>query len=472
MAAASQMAPATRQNPLRPAGERPAGGPTLTALRAALRTAFAAPFIRRSWTQALYCLLAPLLALLTLGVVYAFVALGGLVGLRGAENAAPVVFFIAILALAMLATRMARAAGALHRGLAALLGERVPPPPRVRSGRGVGRWLAAGFADGYGWRCSGYLLLRIPLAAAEWYAAAYWVTGLVNLGMPIWFALFGNHPGDPLAAVPVLTPYSARPLLHVTDLAGALLAGAVGAATLFAAPWVTRAVVSADRSLIRSLLGPGKLAQRVRDLEATRALAVEDSAVLLRRVERDLHDGAQIHLATLAMDLGMAKEKLSADNVDVATVRDLVEAAHRRAKDALGELRDLVRGIHPPVLDNGLDDALASLAATSPIPVTVTTDIQVRPTPAIETIAYFCVAELLANAAKHSRANTIDIVAADREGTLVVSVADDGVGRADPARGTGLAGLAQRVRTVDGWIDVDSPPGGPTRITAVLPLRA
>jgi signal transduction histidine kinase len=458
----------------RPAGEGPGGAAVLTALPAAVRAAFRALFTPRSWKEALYCLFAPVLGLLTLAVLYAFIALGGLVGLWGAEPAAPVVFFVAIATLAVLATRMARAGGALHRGLAAgLLGERIPPPPPMRSGHGVGHWLAAGFADGYGWRCSGYLLLKVPLAAVEWYAASYWVTALFNLSMPLWFGLFRNHPPDaPLAALPILTPYSTHPVLHVTDLAGALLATAVGAAALLAAPWVTRAVVWADRSLIRSLLGPGKLAERVRDLEATRALAVEDSAALLRRVERDLHDGAQIRLTILGMHLGMAKEELSADTVDVAAVRDLVEAAHRGVKDALGELRDLVRGIHPPVLDKGLDDALASLAARSPIPVALTSDIQARPTPAIETIAYFCVAELLANAAKHSHANTIDVVAADREGTLVVSVTDDGVGGADPSRGSGLAGLAQRVRTVDGWIDIDSPHGGPTRITAVLPLHA
>jgi len=456
------------------AGETPVGGAAPTALRAAVRHVLWAPFTPRSWAQTLYLLLAPMLGLLTLGVLYAFIALGGLVALMGGENAAPAVFFAAILTLAVLATRMARAGGALHRGLAArLLGERVPPPPPVRSGRGVGRWLAAGFADGYGWRCSGYLLLKIPLAAVEWYAASYWVTGLFNLSMPLWFGLFSNHPPDAsLAAVPVLTPYSAQPFLHVTELAGALLASAVGAATLLAAPWVTKAVVWADRSLIGSLLGPGKLAERVRDLEATRALAVEDSAALLRRVERDLHDGAQIHLATLAMKLGMAKEKLSADTVDVAVVRDLVEAAHRGVKDALGELRDLVRGIHPPVLDSGLGDALASLAATGPIPATLTSDIRVRPSPGIETIAYFCVAELLANAAKHSHANRIDVVAADREGMLVVSVTDDGVGGADLSRGSGLVGLSERVRTVDGYLDIDSPPGGPTRITIVLPLQA
>jgi signal transduction histidine kinase len=233
-------------------------------------------------------------------------------------------------------------------------------------------------------------------------------------------------------------------------------------------------MVSADRWLLRGLLGPGRLAQRVRDLEQTRALAVDDAAARLRRVERDLHDGAQIRLTTLAMHLGMAKEKLGdeGDPLDVRRARELVDAAHRGAKDALVELRDLARGIHPPVLDTGLADALATLAAGSAIPVELICDLPQRPTPAIETIAYFCAAELLANAAKHSHANKVKIQAAERGGAFLLRVSDDGTGGADPAGGSGLSGLAQRVRTVDGRMEIASPPGGPTKITLELPLRA
>jgi signal transduction histidine kinase len=225
---------------------------------------------------------------------------------------------------------------------------------------------------------------------------------------------------------------------------------------------------------MRGLLGPGRLAQRVADREATRARAVDDSAALLRRLERDLHDGTQIRLATLAMNLGMAREKLGADGapLDLTQARELVDLAHQASKEALVELRDLARGIHPPVLDNGLADALATLAASSAIPVELVTDIPARPTPAIETIAYFCAAELLANAAKHSYANRITVHAVERAGTLTVEVTDDGTGGAAPAPGGGLAGLAQRVSTVDGRLDIASPPGGPTRITVELPLRA
>jgi signal transduction histidine kinase len=243
---------------------------------------------------------------------------------------------------------------------------------------------------------------------------------------------------------------------------------------LLAAPWVTRAATSADAWLIHGLLGPGRMAQRVHDLELSRALAVDDSAALLRRLERNLHDGAQIRLATLAMNLGMAREKLGdgGEVPDAAAARELVDAALRGAKEALGELRNLARGIHPPVLDNGLSDALASLAAGSAIPVELEVSIRVRPTPAIETIAYFCAAELLANATKHSFADKITIRAASQRNVLLLSVADDGTGGADPARGTGLSGLAQRVALVDGRLTIASPPGGPTKITVELPLGA
>jgi signal transduction histidine kinase len=188
-------------------------------------------------------------------------------------------------------------------------------------------------------------------------------------------------------------------------------------------------------------------------------------------VERDLHDGAQMRLAALAMNLGMAREKLDAD--DDSTVRELIDAAHRNAVDALADLRDLARGIHPPALDNGLPSALATLAASSAIPASVTADIATRPAPAIETIAYFCAAELIANATKHSYANQITInIFTERTGVLRLEVTDDGIGGADASRGSGLTGLAQRVSTVDGHLEVSSPPGGPTTVTVKLPLNA
>jgi signal transduction histidine kinase len=241
---------------------------------------------------------------------------------------------------------------------------------------------------------------------------------------------------------------------------------------ILVAPWIARGVNAAERAFLRAMLGPGRLAQRVRDLEETRAAAVDDTAALLRRLERDLHDGAQVRLAALALNLGRAKEKLDGDAADLVRARELVDAAHTSAKDALVELRDLARGIHPPALDAGLADALATLASTSAVPVRLEVDVAVRPSAAIETIAYFCAAELIANAAKHSHASSMTVHIGQSRGVLTMTVTDDGIGGADPARGTGLAGLAQRVRTVDGRLDVVSPPGGPTRIAVVLPMRA
>ena len=451
---------------------------TATPPRGRQPAALRAPFTRRARLELLFCLAAIPLGFCLLLVPYwvagPALAVALLAPAYDSTWVAAAAAIPAILLLVVLATRIARRLGVVHRRLAArLLGEPVPPPPPLRPGRGVAGRLAAGLGDGPGWRAVAYQLLKLPLAVVEAYAAFLWVAGLANLSYPFWWGLFRNHPpGVTLDPVPAALPFPGR-LFPVATFAGTFAAFAAGAAMVLAAPWVTGAVVSADRRLLRRLLGPGRLAQRVRDLEQTRALAVDDAAARLRQVERDLHDGAQIRLATMAMQLGMAREKLDDEgDPEVRQARELVDEAHRAAKDALAELRDLVRGIHPPVLDNGLADALATLAAGGGIPVQLTCDLQRRPTPAIETIAYFCAAELLANAAKHSHATRVTVQVAERDGELVLAVGDDGAGGADPAAGSGLAGLAQRVRTVDGRLEVASPPGGPTTVTAVLPLRA
>jgi signal transduction histidine kinase len=379
---------------------------------------------------------------------------------------------VVLVVLVTLVPWAARWFGAVHRGLVArLLGERIAAPP-PRRGHGPAGWLTATLRDGPGWRAAAYVLVKLPVTAAELYAAFLAGAGLANLTYPFWWPLFRNHPpGVRLGPVDALTPFGA---LRIATFPGTFAALAAGAAMLLAAPWLARAACAADRWLIRGMLGPGRLAQRVADLEQARALAVDDSAALLRRLERDLHDGAQVRLATLAMHLGMAKEKLGENGAvpDAAAVRELIDVAHQGAKDALTELRGLARGLHPAALDNGLADALATLAAGSAIPVDLQVRVPVRPTAAIETIAYFCAAELLANAAKHSSATRVEIHVTGQADTLRLEVGDDGTGGADPARGSGLAGLAQRVAVVDGRLSVSSPPGGPTRITAELPLRA
>jgi signal transduction histidine kinase len=338
------------------------------------------------------------------------------------------------------------------------------PPPRAARG------LKVLVADAPGWRAVGYALLKVPLAVPAAYGALCYVFGFANLSYPVWWHLFRNHPpGTRLGPVWALTPLGT---IGVRTFAGSFAVAGAGAAMLLVAPWLLRAACALDRAAMHRLLGPGRLAERVRELRASRARAIDDAAAMMRRLERDLHDGAQIRLATLAMQLGMASEKLGAVGPppDLDQARDLVALAHSNAKDALSELRTLVRGIHPPVLDNGLADALDTLAATAAVPVGLDTDLPVRPAPAIETIAYFCVAELLANAAKHSRAHQVRITVTGRGDRVRLVVADDGVGGADPA-GPGLSGLARRLAVVDGVLRVHSPAGGPTRVEVDLPMQ-
>ena len=217
--------------------------------------------------------------------------------------------------------------------------------------------------------------------------------------------------------------------------------------------------------------------QRVRELEQSRDHVVDDAAARLRRIERDLHDGPQAQLVAVAMKLGLAQEKLAAavtgtGPTDLARTLELVEAAHRGAKEAIVELRELARGIHPSVLDQGLGTALTTLAARSGIPVELVTDLPERPSAAIETIAYFCAAELLANVAKHSGAQRTTLEVVNEAGRLRMRVSDDGCGGARVEARGGLAGLAERVRTVDGRLQLTSPRYGPTVVTVELPSRA
>jgi signal transduction histidine kinase len=212
-------------------------------------------------------------------------------------------------------------------------------------------------------------------------------------------------------------------------------------------------------------------AERERELTQRRARVVDEAEARLRGIERDLHDGAQVRLAALAMTLGEIKENLE-HAADPERTISLAAAAHRNAKETLAELRDLAKGIHPAVLDRGLPAALAVLAEASAVPVALTVGLGGRPSPAIEAIAYFCAAELLANVAKHSGASRADISVSDETGRLVVSVTDDGAGQARPKPGGGLAGLVERVQTVDGLLSLDSPPGGPTTMTIELPVHA
>jgi signal transduction histidine kinase len=235
-------------------------------------------------------------------------------------------------------------------------------------------------------------------------------------------------------------------------------------------PFVVRGLANADRAMVRGLLSPSdELERRIAELESDRGVVIDTAAADLRKIERDLHDGAQARLVALAMGLGLAKEKLLEDP-DAAAV--MVDEAHGEVKLALQELRDLARGIHPAVLtDRGLDAALSAISSRCTVPVKVTVDLGERPAQAIEGIAYFTVSELLQNVSKHSGAHTAAVDVWRTEDRLLIQVQDDGQGGARLDGGTGMSGLAERLGAVDGLFVLDSPVGGPTVVTAELPWR-
>ena len=369
----------------------------------------------------------------------------------------------------------ARGFGVLYRGLVLrLFGERLEPPAE-RTERGALAWRRFMLsADGGGWMEVAFLSMRVPVALLNLIVGVgLWVYGLLWVFWPLlrnWDDLYSRQPDG-----------TVRRGMHIfgfwfDTLQRSFLLTVLGLLTVALAAWVARKLVALDLRFYRAVLGSGRMAARVRELERTRSYAVDDSAATLRRIERDLHDGAQARLVALGMQLVMLKDSLGGEGADdprLESSRGLIDQAQVTAKTAIAELRDLVRGIHPPTLDQGLETALRTLTANGPIPTELTVRVpEPRPAAAIETMAYFCAAELLTNAAKHGQA-TRAIVTIEADGRhLVLSVADDGRGGARTRPGGGLAGLADRVGTVDGTVEVDSPEGGPTVVTVALPMRA
>ena len=253
---------------------------------------------------------------------------------------------------------------------------------------------------------------------------------------------------------------------RVDTLPESLACLVAGLLVLLVLPWVIGLLAAVHAWTVRSLLGP-RQSERVEQLTRQRTEAVDAAVAERRRIERDLHDGAQQRLTALAMGLGRARAKLDSDP---EAARELVEQAHEDAKQALAELRNLARGIHPAILtDRGLDAALSHLAARSPVPVEISVEIADRPSPAVESPAYFVVAAALTNAAKHSAARSIRARVWRFDATLLVEVVDDGVGGAAIEPGGGLEGLTTRVATIDGTLSISSPAGGPTVVRAELP---
>lgn len=345
-----------------------------------------------------------------------------------------------------------------HR-IVALTGRRVDPPPR----RVQPLWRRL-FLDQHSWRSTAYLALH-----AMWGTVVGWLTlaVLAQALLLIFVPLLGSRIPDSGISI-----FGVFRIDGITELA---VAWTIALVTLVVMPLVAHLLTSVDVMFARWLLGRDErkvvehLTARVDTLTDSRREAVDSVEAERRRIERDLHDGPQQRMVSIAMTLGMAKEAIHRDPEGAA---QLVDEAHRSAKEAIVEMRHVARGIVPPILaDRGLEAALPALAARSAVPVRVEVRDVGRLDPTTEAIAYFVVSEALTNVAKHSGATGGSVVVTSDDERLTAVVTDDGRGGADPARGTGLTGLRQRVTAVDGTLEVTSPDGGPTTLTATLPLR-
>jgi signal transduction histidine kinase len=294
----------------------------------------------------------------------------------------------------------------------------------------------------------GLALLLVPLTLVGVGLVAFIIPALRSVGLL-----------HDLAVPPPAFPGNSQSVIFLIGLGFVALG-------LWSAPWLLRGYAG----LARVVLAPSEqtaLELRVMHLAQTRRETLDTGAAELRRIERDLHDGAQARLVAMGLTLDAAGRLI---DTDPAAARALLIEARDASARALAELRDLVRGIHPPVLaDRGVAEAVRALALDSPIRVTVTGSLPGRPPAPVESAAYFAVSELLANVAKHSgvRAAEVDLRYAAR--ALRISVCDNGIGGADPARGTGLRGIERRLAAFDGVLVVTSPAGGPTAVTMELP---
>ncbi|WP_275005366.1 sensor histidine kinase [Promicromonospora iranensis] len=374
----------------------------------------------------------------------------------------------------------ARGWAAAYRGLARdLLDVDVAAPaPYVRP-RGFWRTVGSMLGDAAGWRALLFMFVALPLSILSFAVSVTFLgTGLGGLTYWFWYRFLPPQLGSD-GELHRGAQFGQSYFLDTPPrLALAALAGLV---VVLCWPWITRMFTMLFRALTRGLLSPTRASLRVAELERSRTGTVDDADARLRSIERDLHDGTQARLVAVAMQLGEAREHL-VDGGDVEQAAELVDTAHSSTKEALTELRELARGIHPPALDSGLTVALETLAARSALPVTVDVEPAVeadgRLAPALESIAYFTVAELVTNAAKHARATGVYVLVEPLGGTngaVRIRVRDDGRGGAAvvPPDGSGLrsglAGLAERVRSVDGTFDLSSPAGGPTVVTVTLP---
>jgi signal transduction histidine kinase len=417
----------------------------------------AAPWSRRTWLAVAHLITGGLLWVVPAGLVLIPAGVnaakhGPLVGPRidGSEKPARVLAAAVLLPLALLVLLplTSRFTAWQRARFHAILGEDLVPFASRRPDRSRWRWLTSEAVALRTWRQVCYHVLCGALTAAA--AIAVIVGVLLGMGLVVASILNGKlHAG---ARIPIAV---------------------LGAAVVVAASWLARGAASLDLALARALLQPSDaeaLARRVESLSASRAGAIDAADAERRRIERDLHDGTQQRLVSLAMNLGMTRAAVRDADPEI---RQAVADAHDQAKQALAELRDFIRGLHPAILDElGLDAALSGIAARSPVPVRLKADLHDRPPAAIEAVAYFVVSEALTNVARHAAATRADVVVRQQPGSLFLSVTDDGRGGADPLRGTGLRGLQQRVDSVDGTLRLASPAGGPTSIRVTLPCAS
>jgi signal transduction histidine kinase len=337
--------------------------------------------------------------------------------------------------------------------------------PRAPYGTWLRTWAEAEFLDGNRWRDVVYVLVLFPLGILEFVVAmAFWLTAFALLAAPLVDRIIRTVGSPELVA---RVPESAPGVL--------LLAFLVGLVLVPVASVVSRGLMILHRAVVQGLLcvdPTAALRQDVERLRDSRSAALELEASELRRIERDLHDGAQQRLVSLAIDLGRAEDRIDTDPV---AAKAIIADARGQARLALAELRDLVRGTMPAILvDRGLEAALASVAASCPVPTAVISTLEPgeRLPPVVERAAYFVVVEALANVAKHSAATRCEVAIRRDPWALVIEVRDDGVGGAIATPGGGLAGLRDRAQALDGSLVVSSPDGGPTVVRVVLPVAA
>jgi signal transduction histidine kinase len=341
-------------------------------------------------------------------------------------------------------------------------GERIESPYRPIPKGTLFQRAKAQLLDPAVWKDLLYDFLLFPIGVAEFTIAA------VVLSIPVMFLAAPSYFW--IDSVTIFGDSSTGTGWQLDTFPEALLACAAGALLIVPAAWLVVAMANGHKLLARWLLSPSRqeeLEERVDVLTKTRSDVMDAMLLERRRIERDLHDGAQQRLVSLAMNLGRAKEKMASDPEGA---QELITTSHEEAKQALGELRELVRGIHPAVLtDRGLDAAISAIAGRCPAPVTVNVALEERPPEAVESTAYFIVAEALTNIAKHSEATHATVRVMKEPGTLLIDIWDNGKGGATMTPDHGLGGLADRVAALDGRFAVVSPAQGGTRVFAEIP---